>query len=1122
MNLNAFNLGMLRLWLPPKLLLIMKLIIIIMTTCLLQVSATTFAQKFTYAKKDATYGLVFKEIIKQTGYKILYSDQILDKTKTINVDFKGAELKDVMETLLKNQPLSYEIDETTILIKEKEPTFLDRLAKRWASIDANGRVVDSENRPLPGASVKVKKTGKGVSTDKDGRFFLRGVEEGAVLIVSFIGYLPKEVSASANMGNVLLEQSLSKLDEVQVIAYGTTTQRLSTGNVTTIKADAIEKQPVNNPLLALQGRVPGLFIEQATGFAGTGVKVRIQGQNSMANGNDPLYVIDGIPFSSQLLPGGNPIVGTSGITNGVTIPYGNPLSFINPSDIESIDVLKDADATAIYGSRAANGAILITTKKGKAGDTKVNLNLQSGWAEVPRKLDLMNSQQYLEMRREALKNDGIVAPDSGPYVDSDLNGNWDTSHYTDWQKELIGGTASYQDLNASISGGNDRTTFLVGAGHHRETDVFPGDYADNKTSLHFNINNTSANQKFKIEFSGSYLLDDNKLPDIDLTANAMTLPPVSPALYKSDGSINWSPNASGNSTFSGNPIGYMFNSFLNKTTSLMSNLNLSYQIIPGLEVKSVFGYNKLNINSAYKNLLQSAQPELAQYYSRSTVFTTNDINSWSIEPQLTYSHNISNGKLEVLLGATISKNTSLGSGIVAAGFSNDLVMEDILSATSISAMSSISSIYKYNAIFGRINYNWQDKYIVNLTGRRDGSSRFGPQSQFHNFAAVGGAWIFSNEAFTKEHLSILSFGKLRMSYGTTGNDQIGDYRFLSLYDPLQQEMPYQGIVAYQPNRLTNPYLEWEETRKLQFGLDLGFFKDRILLNANYYVNHSSNQLSGYALPMTTGFGQIDRNLTDEVRNSGWELTITSTNLQTKDFKWSSSINWSTTKSMLISSPDQRFSSTKIVGEPVGATRVYHFLGVDHATGVYQFEDRNGNPTTTPDNVLDRTVLINLAPKFYGGISNSFSYKGFQLDFLFSFVKQIAQNKGFGFNTPGTGNGQGNQLAFLLGRWQKPGDISSIQKFTTNYSGLINQALQSIYNSDAAWTDGSYIRLKNVSLSWQLLENWSKRAHLQSCSLFVQGQNLWTFTKYRGLDPESKSSTTLPPLRVVTIGLKVTL
>ncbi|WP_316838129.1 SusC/RagA family TonB-linked outer membrane protein [Pedobacter nutrimenti] len=1098
----------------------MKLIIIIMTTCLLQVSAATFAQKFTYAKKDATYGLVFKEIIKQTGYKILYSDQILDKTKTINVDFKGAELKEVMETLLKNQPLSYEIDETTILIKEKEPTFLGRLAKRWASIDANGRVVDSENRPLPGASVKVKKTGKGVSTDKDGRFFLRGVEEGAVLVVSFIGYLPKEVSASANMGNVVLEQSLSKLDEVQVIAYGTTTQRLSTGNVTTIKADVIEKQPVNNPLLALQGRVPGLFIEQATGFAGTGVKVRIQGQNSIFNGNDPLYVIDGVPFISQLLPGGNSIVGGSGGSGDTGSSVGNPLSFINPSDIESIDVLKDADATAIYGSRAANGAILITTKKGNAGDTKVNMNLQSGWARVPRKLNLMNSEQYLEMRREALKNDGIGAPDPGPYVDSDVNGNWDTSRYTDWQKELIGGTAIFQDFNASVSGGNDRTVFLVSAGHHRETSVFPGDYADNKTSIHFNINNTSANQRFKIGFSGNYLFDNNQLPNLDLTSYAMQLAPIAPVLYGPDGSINWAPDQSERSTFIANPIGYMFNSFLNKTSNLISNLNLSYEIVPGLEIKSVFGYNSLRSNGNNKYFLQSRPPETLSYSRRSTIFTNNDINSWSIEPQLTYNRNIGKGKLEVLLGTTISKKTSLGSGISAFGFSNDLVMDDILSATTVSANSSINSTYKYNAIFSCINYNWQDKYILNLTGRRDGSSRFGPKTQFHNFAALGGAWIFSNEFLTKDHLSLLSFGKIKASYGVTGSDQIPDYRFLSLYDPVQQDIAYQGVVTYQPNRLTNPYLEWEETRKLQFGLDLGFLKDRILLNANYYVNHSSNQLSGYALPITSGFYTIAKNLTDKITNSGWDFTITSINLQDKGLKWTSSINFTKFKSVLNYSPDQRFSSTKVIGQPVSALYVYHFLGVDPVAGIYQFEDRNGKPTTTPDNVLDKTILIDLAPRFYGGFSNSFFYKGFQVDFLFSFVKQIAQNQGFGTNlTPGAGKGGGNQLASLMDRWQSPGDVSSIQRFTTNRSD-VSQALGRVYESDAAWTDASYVRLKNVSLSWQLPEGWSKSARLQNCNIFIQGQNLWTLTNYQGLDPETKSSTTLPPLRVITIGLKV--
>jgi len=645
----------------------MRLVTVILIATLMQVSAAGFAQRLTMQKSQASLKEVFTEIKKQTGYNVVWDSELLKNSKPVEAKFNNVEVCKVLDQILVNQNLDYTITDNTIVIKEnKKPSFLENFFDRFNSIDVSGKILDENGKPLPGASVKVKKTGKGVSTDKDGKFFLRGVEEGAVLVVSFIGYLPKEVNASANMGNVVLEQSLSKLDEIQVIAYGTTTQRLSTGNVTTIKVDVIEKQPVNNPLLALQGRVPGLFIEQASGFAGTGVKVRIQGQNSINNGSDPLYVIDGVPFTSQLLPGGNDILGNSGSTGlGVATSQGNPQSFINPSDIESIDVLKDADATAIYGSRAANGAILITTKKGKAGDTRMNLNLQSGWAKVPRKLDLMNSQQYLEMRREAFKNDGIVAPDPGPYVDSDLNGNWDINRYTDWQKELIGGTAAYQDFNASVSGGNDRTNFLVGVGHHRETTVFPGSYADNKTSARFNISNTSANQRFKIGFSGGYLFDNNRLPNEDLTGIAMQLAPVAPLLYKSDGSINWAPDEFGKTTFRGNPLGLMYNSFLIKTNNLMSNLNLGYQILPGLELKSIFGYNNLKSNSISKGLLQSVPPELLPYYKRTAIFVNNEINSWSIEPQLIYNRNISEGKLEVLLGTTISKNTSIGSGILA-------------------------------------------------------------------------------------------------------------------------------------------------------------------------------------------------------------------------------------------------------------------------------------------------------------------------------------------------------------------------------------------------------------------------------------------------------------------------
>jgi len=1101
----------------------MRLTTVILIASLLQVSAAGFAQKITLNQRNTSLEAVLKEIRKQSGYDYYYDSKILSKDQKVSVSVKDATIDQALKEVLNGLPVVYEIEGKTISIKKKESTFLERLADRWASIDVSGRVVDADGRGLPGASVSVKgKGGKAVSTGANGSFYLKGVEEDATLAVSFIGYVSKEVKVAKELGDIMLEVSLSKLDEVQVIAYGTTTQRLSTGNVTTIKADVIEKQPVNNPLLALQGRVPGLFIEQATGFAGTGVKVRIQGQNSLNNGSDPLYIVDGVPYNSQLLSGsyadGSQILGNSG---GNT--YGNPLSFINPSDIESIDVLKDADATAIYGSRAANGAILITTKKGKAGDTRVSLNLQSGWAKVPRKLDLMNSEQYLEMRREAFVSDGLMV-EGGPYGDSDLNGNWDNSRNTDWQKELIGGTAGYQDMNTSISGGNERTTFLIGAGYHRETTVFPGNFEDNKGSLHFNINNASANQKFKVQFSGSYLFDRNLLPNYDLTEPAIRMAPVAPSLYKPNGSINWEPDNAGNSTFLTNPIGIIFNKYLNKTHNLNSNLILDYQIIPGLYFKTSIGYNSLTSNITNKSLLQSVQPEFLQYNTRATIFGNSTNSSWTIEPQLIYSKNIGSGKLEGLLGATVLQNNTDVSYVTAFGFSNDLVMDDIMSAPNVRPSATLNSVYKSNALFARINYNLKDKYIINLTGRRDGSSRFGSQRQFHNFGALGAAWIFSQENIVKDKLSFLSFGKIRGSFGTTGSDQIGEYQFLSLYSPLDQAIAYQGIPAYQPNGLSNPYLEWEETRKLQFGLDLGFLKDRVLFNANYYANYSSNQLSNYSLPLTTGFSGITRNQSYRIKNSGWELMLSATNIHSDNFRWTSSINITLPKTLLVDYPDIVKSSaafTSIIGEPLTSRRVFKFLGVDPATGAYQFADKNGNPTISPNDPLDKTIIVDLAPSFYGGLQNTLTYKEFQLDFMLTFVKQVAENYGLGVGYPGNFNGGlRNQPETLLGRWKKPGDVSAIQRVTTGYA--LYQSTEFMKQSDAFWENAAYIRLKNVSLSWKLPSRWCNVMNLRNCNLFIQGQNLWTLTNYSGLDPETKSSSTLPALRVVTIGLKVNL
>lgn len=1111
----------------------MKLTVFLLTVAFFSAQAEGTAQSVTLSGKNLTLKEVFTVIKKQTGYLVFYNKSLINDKEKLSLSVQNIPLADLLNIVVKNKQLEYSIQEKTVFLELKSskaayPSSLVFPSEQLAiPSPVTGRILNPDGHPLEGASVRIRGSKKGTSTDTDGRFSIEA-NVGDVLIISYTGLKEKEykITSTLSVETIVMEMSDNRLDEVQIIAYGTTSKRLSTGNINTVKAKDIEKQPVNNPLLALQGRVPGLFIEQATGFSGTGVKVRIQGQNSIQNGNDPLYVIDGVPYVSQLLPGGNMILGNSGGSFRVLNVNGNPLSSINPADIESIDVLKDADATAIYGSRAANGAILITTKKGKAGDVRVSLNMQTGWAKVPRKLDLMNAAQYLEMRNEAFKNDGLT-PVPGRMGDNDLNGNWDKNRDTDWQKELLGGTAGFHDLQASVSGGNGNTTFLIGAGYHKETTVFPGNFSDVKGSAHFNINSSSSNKKFRIQFSGNYMAGNNETPKIDLTRNAMLLAPVAPALYTADGKVNWAPDASGGTTFTKNPIGYLNDRYKDETTTLVSNAIVSYQILPGLEIKSSFGYTNLVSNFISKTLLESAPPEMLRTgRQRSTVFGNNSIKTWLVEPQLMYKRDMGKGKLELLIGTALQQNISKGSSLTGSGFSNDLIMEDLRSAPLITPGSSINSRYKYNALFSRVNYNWEDKYILNISARRDGSSRFGPKSRFNNFGAVGAAWIFTQEKLVQELVSFLSFGKLRGSYGNTGSDQIPDYQFLSLYEPLSQEVPYQGIPVYRPTQLTNPFLQWESTRKFQMGIDLGFLRDRIQLNVNHYLNRSDNQLSAYLLASTSGFDAIYKNQSFKIKNAGWEFMLSGTVIQKNGFNWTSSINLTLPKTLLMDYPaidKTSDASRRIIGKPMGATYVYHLIGVNPETGIYEFEDKNGKPTNNPQSE-DRNIIVNPFPTAYGGLQNTFSYKGFQLDVMLQFTKQTAKNYSYGslqYNIGGFSEGEGNQTVQLLDRWQKIGDLATIQKYSTQYDNY----LQHIYvrdMSDAGISDASYIRMKNLSLAWQLPSSWIKGTGLQNGNLFVQGQNLFTITNYSGLDPETKSSTILPPLRVITVGLKVTL
>ncbi|MFY0254156.1 SusC/RagA family TonB-linked outer membrane protein [Chitinophaga sp. 30R24] len=1043
----------------------------------------------------------------------------LDEGKRITVQFSETALNEVMAFLLSDKrDLTFELHKKSIHIYNTDYSSKNAYIKKTVdSVPTNiitGRVTDISGNSIPGATVRIKGTNIGTTTDPDGKFRIPYLSKGEIVTISSIGFSSKDVPVNDKNIITQLNPFINTLDETVVIAYGTTTKRMNTSNTSTLKGSEFETQPISNPLLALQGRVPGIYIQPSTGVPGAGISVRIQGQNSIQSGNDPLYVIDGTPYISQLLSGTSPsILGQS----GPGMPLGNPLNYINPQDIESIDVLKDADATAIYGSRAANGAILITTKKGKAGSTRANININTGWGKVPKKLHLLNTQQYLSMRHEAISNDNAsISP-----TDYDVNGTWDTTRNTNWQKELLGGTARVTKINAGVSGGDQYTTYLINGGYSKQTNVFPGDYDDKTGSLHFNISNTSLNKKFSIQLSGDYLKDINKLPQVDLTNTALLLSPDAPPLYNADGSLNWA-QVNGISTWT-NPLAQqLYNRYTGKTDNLISAMNISYQIIPGLKISSNLGYTRTEMNETIISLLDQYNPESRPYNTRASTFGSSTISSWDIEPQISYQHSLSKGIFEVLIGSTIQQRNSNMSSINASGFNSDVVMEDIKSAANITVASTESDIYKYNALFGRINYNWQDKYIINLTARRDGSSRFGSEKQFHNFGAVGIGWIFTNEDFIKNKQSVLSFGKLKASYGTTGNDQILDYRFLNLYTAIPNPgVPYQGIIGLQPTGIPNPYLAWEETRKLNLGIELGFLRDKVIFTANYNHNRSSNQLLAYVLPIFAGYPSITENFPAVVQNTGLELSVNSTNINKRNFTWSTNANLTIPKNKLISFPGLATSSYAtgyVVGQPISIQKVFHSLGVDSATGAYLFTTAKGIPTLNPDYSQDRTTILNSAPTFYGGITNNFRYKNIELSFLFSFGKQKGIDYSLGY-FPGIFNT--NQPTSVLTRWQHPGDQTNIQRFNSNYS-LFQSFLNADLYSDANWADASYIRLETATLSWHFPETWCKKIHIQNCRLYVNGQNLFTISNYLGLDAKTQSIYNLPLLRVLSIGLMASL
>ena len=959
----------------------------------------------------------------------------------------------------------------------------------------SGVVKTADGSPIDGVTVWQKDSDNGTQTNEQG-FYNLSISPNAVIVIEYIGYKTQTVKASGSILNVTLTADDDMLDEVVINAgYYSVKDKERTGSISKITAKEIGQQPVANPLAAMQGRMAGVNITQSSGTPGGGFDIQIRGRNSLrTEGNAPLYIVDGVPYPSQTMS-------QSEISAGV-MPLGNvsPLNSINPNDIESIEVLKDADATAIYGSRGANGVVLITTKKGSGGKVQVSINTYTSIGTVGNFMKLLDTQQYLQLRRDAFANDGITEYPVNAY---DVNGTWDQDRYTDWQKFLMGGKAVTHDIQFSLSGGSEQTRFLVSGSRRTEGTVSPGDFQYKRSQFMMNLNHQSKDETFKLNFSGNFAQQANNQAAFDLSSY-VTLPPNAPEVYNEDGSLNWE-----NGTFE-NPMANLEAKYISNNSLMNSRLGLNYKITNSLEAKVSFGYNSY-AGTENKMLPHTMYDPLFEFTSeQSSVFQGNARRETILaEPQLFWSTKTETSRWEALVGSTFEQTNTKNLFIHGTGFSSNVLINDLASASQLNVRDNTQSQYKYQAFFGRLNYHYKDRYILNLSGRRDGSSRFGPNNRFANFGAAGAAWIFSRENFFST-LKWLDFGKLRTSYGITGSDLLGDYQYLNNYSGGDR---YGNITGIKPARLYNPDFSWEENRKFESAIELAMFNNRLSFDISYFVNRSSSQLVGIPLPGTTGFESVQANLDAVVENTGLELGLQLQVVDKDSFRWKTGVNLTLPHNKLLSFPNleaSTYADRYVVGKSTNMRKLYKLKGVNEETGRYEFEDFNGDGKITVD---DRKFVKEIGVTAFGGWYNSFVYKGFTLDFLVQFVKQQNYNAYYTAGLPGA---MVNTLQETVASTSTEGNFGNFQNPTTGADYETLQAFMKYRESDAVISDASYIRLKNIQLNYTLPEKWiGYRA-----AIYLQAQNLVTITSYNGWDPEFTTAGYTPALKVVAFGFNL--
>ena len=921
----------------------------------------------------------------------------------------------------------------------------------------------TQDSTLPGATITLKGTKKSTVADDLGAFQLKVPAAGSTLVIEFLGYLRKEVPVSNRaIINVFLESSPSTLNEVVVTGYGQQSRRTLTSVITTVSAKEIANVPVASANSLLQGRAAGVQVNNNSGTPGGGVFVRIRGSQSITAGNEPLYVLDGIPLQSDNLS-------SIGLGGSVT----SPLADINPADIESMEVLKDASATAIYGARAANGVVLITTKKGANKKAKISAGVYYGDQVATKLPAVVDGPTFELLQNEAARNNGTSIPYTDPA--SAMN--------TDWTSYVFQ-HAQLRNADLSISGGNEKTKYFVSANNFLQEGILKNSkYSRSTVRTNLDFNATS---KLKIGTSTLFSRNDRgRLRNDDNISGglegAFFFPHILP-VYQTDGTYTKF------GTFE-NPIAAVEHSKISMNTNrMLSTTYAELDILKGLKFRANFSIDYSNITeSLYDDTYTNAGFSVN---GSAQVISTNNI-IWNQEDYFTYSKSIKDHSFNVVAGVSSQESKTNISRASGTQFPSNNFRT--ISSAAVQTASSTATSWGLASAFSRLTYDYQRKYLATLTFRHDGSSRFGKSHQYGNFPSAALGYVLTEEKFMQD-IPVISDLKIRGSHGLTGNQSIADFASRGLWSGAAA---YASLAGTTPSQLGNPDLKWETTKQTDVGIDIGLFKHRVNITLDYYYKKTVDLLLQVPVPRSTGFESIYQNF-GSLQNKGYEVAISGDILKSaRGVNWNASFNISGNKNKILklASPFVVYNRDLFRYQEGGEMYSFYLheqTGVNPKTGAPTWTDVNGDGKFDPN--VDRKIVGTANPTFFGGITNTLNYKNFDLMFFFQFTygnKQLNWNR---FFLEHGGTRATNYSTSQLGRWQKEGDITMIPKMTAaNYASDLRPS--------RFLEDGSYMRLKNISLGYNVSSALLDKIHLSTVRFYVSAQNLITITHYTGLDPE---------------------